>query len=201
MWLTSPTPVSVMTGALWFTRCSGLSQAPLRAASPCVWPALCWLAVTARQELALRSRAGPETPTALPFAQTAWDSLVLVSVSQHTLKRCNKASASVTAIHEKALKSESVSRLVLSNSLWPHRLYPTRLLCPWDFPGKNKGMGCRFLLQGIFPTQGLNSSLLHWQVVTLPLSQQGSPLGSSTFITESSFVYVCLCEWNGLFFN
>lgn len=92
------------------------------AVSPCGWPALCWLPVTARQELALRSRAGSETPTALPFAQTAWDSLVLVSMSQRTLKRCNKASTSVTAIHEKALKSEGVSRLVLSNSFWPHRL-------------------------------------------------------------------------------
>ena len=30
---------------------------------------------------------------------------------------------------------------------------PTRLLCPWDFPGKNNGVGCHFLLQGIFPTQ------------------------------------------------
>ena len=29
---------------------------------------------------------------------------------------------------------------------------PTRLLCPWDFPDKNTGMGCHFLLQGIFPT-------------------------------------------------
>ena len=38
--------------------------------------------------------------------------------------------------------------------------------CPWDFPGKNAGMGCHFLLQGIFPTQGLNPHLwrlLHWQ--------------------------------------
>ena len=37
---------------------------------------------------------------------------------------------------------------------------PARLLCPWDFPGKNTGVGCHFLPQGIFPTQGLNSSLL-----------------------------------------
>ena len=37
---------------------------------------------------------------------------------------------------------------------------PTRLLCPWDFPGKNTGVGCHFLIQGIFPTQGLNLSLL-----------------------------------------
>ena len=34
--------------------------------------------------------------------------------------------------------------------------------CPWDFPGKNIGEGCHFLLQGIFPTQGLNPCLLQW---------------------------------------
>ena len=44
--------------------------------------------------------------------------------------------------------------------LRPHRLQPTRLLCPWDFPGKNTGLGCHFLFQGIFPTQGLNSHFL-----------------------------------------
>ena len=33
--------------------------------------------------------------------------------------------------------------------------------CPWDFPGKNTGVGCHFLLQGIFPTQGSNPGLLH----------------------------------------
>ena len=43
-------------------------------------------------------------------------------------------------------------------SLQPQGLYPARLLGPWDFPGKNTGMGCHFLLQGIFLTQGLNLS-------------------------------------------
>ena len=38
---------------------------------------------------------------------------------------------------------------------------PARLLCPWDFPGKNTGVGYYFLLQGIFPTQGSNLGLLH----------------------------------------
>ena len=38
----------------------------------------------------------------------------------------------------------------------PRGLYPTRLLCPWDFPDKNIGVGCHFLLQGSFSTQGLN---------------------------------------------
>ena len=37
----------------------------------------------------------------------------------------------------------------------------TRLLCLWDFPGKNTGEGCHFLLQGIFLTQGSNLHLLH----------------------------------------
>ena len=54
-----------------------------------------------------------------------------------------------------------LSRSVVSDSLGPHRLYPARLLCPWDFPGKNTGEGCHFLLQGIFPTQGSNLRLLH----------------------------------------
>ena len=34
--------------------------------------------------------------------------------------------------------------------LWPCGLKPARLLCPWDFLGKNAGVGCHFLLQGIF---------------------------------------------------
>ena len=38
---------------------------------------------------------------------------------------------------------------------WP---VATSLLCPWDFSGKSTGVGCHFLLQGIFPTQGLNLS-------------------------------------------
>ena len=36
---------------------------------------------------------------------------------------------------------------VMSDSLQPHGLYPTRLLCPWDFPGKNTEVGCHFLVQ------------------------------------------------------
>ena len=44
--------------------------------------------------------------------------------------------------------------------LQPYGLLPTRLLCPWDSPGKNTGMGCHVLLQGIFSTQGPYSHLL-----------------------------------------
>ena len=48
----------------------------------------------------------------------------------------------------------------LSNSLWFFRLEPTRLLSPWDSPGKNTGVGCRTHLPGTFVTQGLNLCLL-----------------------------------------
>ena len=46
----------------------------------------------------------------------------------------------------------------------------TKLLLPWDFQGKGTGVGCHFLFQGIFLTQGLNSHLLHWLANSLPLS-------------------------------
>ena len=48
------------------------------------------------------------------------------------------------------------SHSVLSDSLPLHRLWLARLLCPWGFPGKNAGVSCCFLLQGIFLTQGAN---------------------------------------------
>ena len=58
----------------------------------------------------------------------------------------------------------------------PYGLGPTRLLSPWNFPGKSTGVGCHFLLQGIFPTQGSNPGLPHYrQTLYLP-SHQGSPL-------------------------
>ena len=43
----------------------------------------------------------------------------------------------------------------MSDSLQSHGLQPAKLLCPWEFPGKNTGVGCHSLLQGIFPTQGI----------------------------------------------
>ena len=63
---------------------------------------------------------------------------------------------------------------VISDSLPPHGLWPTRLLCPWPSPAKNTGMGCHFLLQGIFPTQGLNLCLLHCRQILYCLSHWGS---------------------------
>ena len=44
----------------------------------------------------------------------------------------------------------------MSNSLLPHGLQPSRLFCPWDFPGRNTGVGYHSLLQGIFHTPGID---------------------------------------------
>ena len=48
-------------------------------------------------------------------------------------------------------------------------------LCPWDSSGKNTGVSCHAFLQGIFPTQGLNPSLLYCRQILYCLSHQGSP--------------------------
>ena len=70
---------------------------------------------------------------------------------------------------------KGLSWSVVSNFLQPHGVWPAKLLCPWDFPGKNTGENCYFLLQGIFPTQGLNLHFLHWQADSLPLVASGKP--------------------------
>ena len=71
-----------------------------------------------------------------------------------------------------------VFHMCIARVLSPVRLFvtpwtqPSRLLCPQNFPGKNTGVGCYFLLPGIFPNQGWNPwllHLLHWQVDSLPL--------------------------------
>ena len=72
------------------------------------------------------------------------------------------------------------SRSVMSDSLRPHG----QLLCPWDFPGKSTGVGCHFLLQGTFPTQGLNLGLLHCRQILYWLSCQGC-LWSCSVMSDS----------------
>ena len=63
-----------------------------------------------------------------------------------------------------------VVRVTVSKSLRPHGLYS-----PWNSPGQNTGVGSLSLLQGIFPTQGLNPGLPHCRWILYQLSHQGSP--------------------------
>ena len=65
---------------------------------------------------------------------------------------------------------------VVSDTLRPHGLQPTRLLHPWDFPGNSPGVGCHFLLQGIFPAQRSNPGLQHCRQALYRLSHQGQTM-------------------------
>ena len=79
----------------------------------------------------------------------------------------------------------------MCDSLRPYGLQAIRLLCPWDSPGKNNGVGCHFLLKGIFQIQGSNPHflcLLHWQEGCLPLmppENQGDLLSSHSISYEN----------------
>ena len=72
----------------------------------------------------------------------------------------------------RGLESENACCAVISDSLWSHGLWPTRLLCPWNSPGKNTEVGCHALLQRIFPTQGWNLGLLHCRQILYHLTHQ-----------------------------
>ena len=64
----------------------------------------------------------------------------------------------------------------------PHGLQPTRLLCPWDSPGKITRVGCHTILQRIFLTQGSNLyllHLLHWLAGSFSLAPPGKPFSCS----------------------
>ena len=74
------------------------------------------------------------------------------------------------------------SRSVMSDSLWTRGLYS-----PWNSPGQNTGVGSLSLLQGIFPTQGLNPDLLN----SLPAEPQGKPKNTgvgSLFLLQQIFL-------------
>ena len=64
---------------------------------------------------------------------------------------------------------------VKSDPVWTSGLQPTRILCPWNLPGKNSRMGCHAFLQGTFQTQGSNPCLLLCTQILYPLNHLGSP--------------------------
>ena len=64
-----------------------------------------------------------------------------------------------------------LSCVSLFETLW---MEPTRLLCPWDSPAKNNGVGCHFLLQGMLLTQGSNLHLLYCRQILYLLNRRGN---------------------------
>ena len=95
--------------------------------------------------------------------------------------------------------SFSESHSVISDSLRPHGLYPNSLLYPWNYPGKNSGMGSYSLLQGIFLTQRSNTYIAGgfftvWAtgetlIVLLPSPRFSKMLLSNIFSPS------CICPW------
>ena len=76
---------------------------------------------------------------------------------------------------QKIVTLQLFSCLAVFDSLRPLGLQSSRLLCPWDSPGKKTGVGCHALLRGIFPTQGSNPGLPHCRGILYQLSHQRSP--------------------------
>ena len=77
-------------------------------------------------------------------------------------------------------KCKSVNHSAVSNSLWPHGLWPVRLLCPWNSPGKNTGAGSHSLLQGILPDPGTEPWSLVLQKDSLLSEPPGKPWKGAT---------------------
>ena len=76
----------------------------------------------------------------------------------------------------------------MSYSLRPHGPQHTRLLCPWDSPGKNTGVDNHSLLPGIFPIQGSNLGFPHCRQILYHLSHQRSPEIMIVSIYKNFFV-------------
>ena len=91
----------------------------------------------------------------------------------------------------------------MSDSVWPHRQQPTRLLCPWDSPGKNTGVGCHFLLQCMKGKVKVKS-LSHVRLLETPWTatyQVPPPMGFSRQEYWSGFPLLLLisCKYRVLF--
>ena len=73
---------------------------------------------------------------------------------------------------------------------------PWTIYCPWNSPGQNTGVGSLSLLQGIFPTQGLNPGLLHCRQILYHLSHKGSPDSTiSQSVQSLSYVRLFATPW------
>ena len=81
---------------------------------------------------------------------------------------------SIKQKYYRGFPSGTVDRKVKVTHSCPTLWDPNGLNSPWNSPGQNTGMGSRSLLQGIFPTQGLNPGLPHYKWILYQLSHKGS---------------------------
>ena len=128
------------------------------------------------------ARFGGQEKVICPLETLHYNSGLFFKKDDEILLDCSRSCIWITgSMHE----SESCS--VVSNSLPPHGLYS-----PWNSPGQNTGVGRLSLLQGIFLTQGLNRSLLHYRQILYQLSYQGSPKVLE-FDIKSEKIYFLKC--------
>ena len=124
-----------------------------------------------------------------PLAHSCLAVLPQLCLPACLLARCPGSQALATTFLSSLLGTDPSQELpnaavlcsVLPDSLRPCGLKPARLLYPWNFPDRNTGVGFHFLLQGIFPTQGLNPCLLrllHQQADSLPIELPGKAIHS-----------------------
>ena len=83
------------------------------------------------------------------------DKLSRIMKSENIVRKTTRGCEKSRRVHTHLLFLPRSVRVcsVKGDSLQPSELQPSRRLCPWNFPGKNTGVGCHFLLQGIFPTR------------------------------------------------
>ena len=109
----------------------------------------------------------------------------LFSIHHPLLTSMKSVLTSQVLTHSQCSFCESECRSVMSDSLWPHRLYS-----PWNSQGQNTGVESLSLLQGIFPTQGSNPDLPHCRQILYQLSYQGILALSLT-----QFLYFSINKW------
>ena len=128
------------------------------------------LLVVTYQKAGRRATKPPDSIT-MPVYNCLWnnargrDQDTIILAPHHRL-----LTAALTGFQVALVEKESESRSVVSDSLRPHGLYS-----PWNSPGQNTGVGSLSLLQGLFPTQGLNPGLQHCRKILYQLSHKGSP--------------------------
>ena len=104
-----------------------------------------------------------------PIPHNKWSVYLFLSIHTHTHNIIF-----LRIIYYLKVKSESEVTQACPTFCDPMDCSLPRLHHTWDFPGKNTGVGCHFLLQGIFPIQGLNLGLLHCRQMLYHLSHQRS---------------------------
>ena len=116
---------------------------------------------------------------------------------QHSLQQSRQGSN--LNVHQQMNKGDVVcvcqllSRVQLFETLWT---VAARLLCPWTSPGKDTGVGCHYLLQGIFLTQTSKPGLLHCRQILYHLCYQGSP--KEDVVYTDSQIYMHTHTHNGM---